>query len=301
MSANQVTSSITFAESRKWWGRRWFHDPFVHFIAIGLVLLGLYDVVAAPRPRAPEFRIVLTPDDMRQIEVAWTAKWQRPPTPTELQGLVNEKVREEVLYREALSMGLEQDDSIVKRRLAQKLEFLTEDITAIRDPTPAELEAWFPSHAPQFASPGRVTFRHIYFSPDKRGAHAAEDARAALAQLSHTHEAGDVSGVGDRFSGRDYYADRTPDQLAGEFGSLFPRAFDGLEPGAWRGPIESGLGWHLVWIDAVTPAHTPTFAEADRAEVKSAWIDEQRAASKRTAFDAIRAKYEVVMPRAKAQ
>jgi hypothetical protein len=275
------------------------HDPFVHFVGIGLVLLALYDMVAPPRPRAPEFRIELTPDDVRQIEVAWTAKWQRPPTAAEMQELLDDKVREEVLYREALSLGLEQGDTIVKRRLAQKLEFLTEDIAAIRDPTPAELEAWFPKHSAQFASPGRVSFRHIYFSPDKRGANAAEDARAALAKLLRTHATSEVSGVADRFSGRDYYADRTPDQLAGEFGSQFPKEIAGLAPGAWRGPIESGLGWHLVWIDAVTPGHTPTFAEADFAEVKTAWIDEQRAESKRKTFAAMRSKYEVVMPQAK--
>lgn len=155
MSANPVMSPIALAGSTNRWWARWMHDPFVHFIAIGLVLLALYDVVAPPRSRAPEFRIELTPDDVRQIEVAWTAKWQRPPTPAEMRGLVDEKVREEVLYREALTMGLEQDDTIVKRRLAQKLEFLTEDIAAIRDPTRAELEAWFPSHAAQFASPDR--------------------------------------------------------------------------------------------------------------------------------------------------
>lgn len=294
-----MMSSITFAGSKNLW--RGMHDPFVHFIAIGLVLVALYVVVAPARPPAPGSRIELTPDDMRQIEVAWTATWQRPPTPTEMQGLVDQKVREEVLYREALSMGLEQDDTIVKRRLAQKLEFLTEDIAAIHDPTPAELEAWFPGHASQFASPGRITFRHMYFSPDKRGAHAAEDARAALTKLSQAHAAGDVPGVGDKFSGRDYYADRTPDQLSGEFGSHFPSALNELEPRGWRGPIESGLGWHLVWIDAVTPGRTPTFAEADRAEVTNAWIDEQRAESKRKAFHAMRSKYEVVMPGATVQ
>jgi peptidyl-prolyl cis-trans isomerase C len=285
------------AESKNQWWARWLHDPFVHFLGIGLVLLGLYEWVSPARPRAPEYRIELTADDYRQIEVAWTAKWQRPPTPTEMRELLDQKIREEVLYREALSMGLEQDDTIIKRRLAQKLEFLTEDIAAIRDPTPAELESWYPGHAAQFASPSRVTFRHVYFSPDKRGANAADDARNALEKLSRTHATSDVSGVGDRFSGRDYYADRTPDQLAGEFGSHFPKELDGVSPGGWRGPIESGLGWHLVWVEAVTPGRTPTFAEADRAAVKAAWIDEQRAESKRKTFEAMRSKYEVVVPK----
>jgi peptidyl-prolyl cis-trans isomerase C len=301
MAANPVMSSIASHGSDEQWWTRWMLDPFVHFLAIGVALLTLYGLVAPPRPRAPDFQIELTSDDVRQIQVAWTAKWKRPPTSAEMQGLVDEKVREEVLYREALSMGLEQDDTIVKRRLAQKLEFLTEDIAAIRDPTAAELEAWFASNAAQFATPGRVTFRHIYFSPDKRGANASADASATLAQLSQAHATADVTGYGDVFSDRDYYADRTPDQLAAQFGSQFPKALDGLQPGRWRGPIESGLGWHLVWIDAVTARHVPAFSEADHAEVKAAWIDVQRAESKRKTYEAMKSKYEVVMPNGDVQ
>jgi hypothetical protein len=235
---------------------------------------------------------------MRQIEVAWTAKWQRPPTPAEMQELLDQKVREEVLYREALSMGLEQGDTIVKRRLAQKLEFLTEDIAAIRDPTPAELQAWFPKHAAQFASPGRVTFRHVYFSPTsaaRKRPRMRERAGEAVAHARIERRVGNRrSFLRTRLLRR---SDLRPARR--RVRSQFPKELAGLEPGGWRGPIESGLGWHLVWINSVTPGHTPTFAEADRAEVKTAWIDEQRAESKRRTFAAMRAKYEVVMPAAK--
>jgi hypothetical protein len=279
---------------------RWLRDPFVHFLGIGAVLLALYYLVAPPRAETPGSRIELTQDDLRQIDLVWTAKWQRHPTQAEMHGLVEAKVREEVLYREALALGLDQDDTIVKRRLAQKLEFLTEDVSAIRDPTPQELEAWFARNAAQFATPGRITFHHVYFSPDQ--GRAAADAASVLATLSGTAATtADLSALGDRFFDRNYYAERTPDQIAALFGTRFSQSLSRLPPGAWQGPIESGLGWHLVRIDALTAGHLPTFAEADPEQVKAAWLDEQRAESRRKAFNTMRAKYDVVLPGADAR
>ena len=275
--------------------RRLAADPLLHFMAIGLVLLALYALVAPPQSADSGLTIELTEDDLRQIQVAWLVKWKRPPTSAEMRTLVDQKVREEVLYREAIAMGLEQNDTIVKRRLAQKLEFLTEDIAAIRDPDAGELEAWFVGNAERFETPGRVTFRHIYFSPDKRGDSANADALSALQQLQGAANS-DVTGVGDPFSDRYYYADRTSDDLAGFFGLKFADALEGLPTGKWIGPVESGLGWHLVWIDAIAPGRIPSFAEVDRDAVKAAWIDVQRAESKRLVYQAMRSKYDVVMP-----
>jgi len=280
---------------------RWMRDPFVHFLAIGLAILALYALVAPPLPRPPGTRITLTEDDLLQIRMAWSAKWLRPPTPAEMQDLVAAKVREEVLYREALAMGLEQDDVIVKRRMAQKLEFLTEDVTTLRDPTTTELARWYATNGTQFAIPGHVTFRHVYFSPDKRGAQTEEEARKALAQLSGAGASSDTSQLGDAFFDRSYYADRTPEEIAALFGTSFSKALVALPPGAWQGPIESGLGWHLVRVDAATPERVPAFSEVDREAVKTAWIDAQRAEAKRRAYEAMRAKYEVVLPGATTQ
>ena len=272
-------------------------DPFLHFLCIGMALLVLYYIVAPPAPKSPGVRIELTTDDLRQIDLTWMANWQRHPTQAEMHGLVEAKVREEILYREAVAMGLDQDDSIVKRRMAQKLEFLTEDMGAIRTPTTQELETWFPSHAAQFATVGRVTFHQIYFSPDQRGQHAVKDAEHALAYLAgKSVESPEIATLGDRFPDQRYYAEQSPEQVANVFGSGFSQALLKLKPGGWRGPIESGLGWHLVWVDTLLPARVPTFGNADRKEVEDAWIDEQRAESKRKAFEAIRAKYVVVLP-----
>jgi hypothetical protein len=298
-----MSAATLDGRNREFWSlKRWLREPFVHFLGIGAGLLALYYLVAPPHVEAPDARIELTQDDLRQIDVAWTAKWQRRPTSAEMQGLVEAKVREEVLYREALALGLDQEDTIVKRRLAQKLEFLTEDTARIRDPTAQELEAWFARNAGQFAAPGRVTFRHVYFSPDQRGARAAADAASALAILSGMPApATELPALGDRFFDRSYYAERTPDEVAALFGTEFSRSLYRLPSGTWQGPIESGLGWHLVWIDALWPRHVPSFAEADPEQVKAAWIDAQRAESRRAAFEAMRAKYDVVLPGADAR
>lgn len=278
--------------------RGWIREPLVHFLLIGAALFILFSLVTPLRPEATGSRIELTQDDLRQIDLTWRAKWQRPPTPAEWRGLVDSKIREEILYREALAMGLDQDDVIVRRRLGQKLEFLLEDVSSIRDPTTAELAAWFKRNASQFALPGRVTFCHVYFSPDVRGQQAAAQAARALATLKSRSscDASNAAALGDRFPDQLYYAERSPDEIASIFGSQFPQSLFRLQPGSWQGPVESGFGWHLVLIEAVAPARLPTFEEVDRATIESAWLDSQRVESKRKAFDAMRAKYQVVLP-----
>ena len=282
--------------------RGWLREPLVQFFLIGAVLFSLYSLVAPPRPHAPGSRIELTKDDLAQMDIAWRSKWQRSPTPAEWRDLIDEKVREEVLYREALAMGLDQDDVIIRRRMGQKLEFLMEDVSTLRDPTKAELAAWYRQNASQFALPGRVTFCHVYFSPDTRGQQAAAQAARALATLKERSSCGspDIAALGDRFPEQAYYADRSPEDVANVFGTQFSNALFRLQPGRWQGPIESGLGQHLVLVEALTPSRIPTFDEVDRAQVATAWLDSQRAESKRKAFDAMRAKYQVVLPQPSA-
>ena len=132
------------------------------------------------------------------------------------------KVQEEILYREALAMGLDKDDTIVKRRMAQKLQFLAEDVAAAREPDTAELRSWFEKNKAKFAQPGRVSFRHLYFSPDRRGQRARDDAAKALAKLAGQPQDAKLAGsLADPFMFQDYYRDRAPDYLGKEFGPQF--------------------------------------------------------------------------------
>ena len=267
----------------------------VHFVAIGLLLFVGYRLFH-PDASAQPGRIVLTEDDLRQISVAWLAQGRPPLTPEQMKSLIESKVREEILYREALALGLEKDDTIVKRRLAQKMEFLADDVAALREPSGAELRDWFGKNSARFATSPRTSFRHVYFSLDRGGERAHDAAAKALPRLGG--KGGDWSGattLGDPFMFQDYYADRSFEQLASVFGPGFAEAVAELKPGAWRGPIESGYGWHLVWIESITPGRVPAFEEIEPT-VKAEWTAEQREEMKRKAFEAIRTRYEVVLP-----
>ena len=278
---------------------RWAREPLLHFLVIGAALFVIYywrNPSAANSDTSR--RIELTNDDLRQLEISWAAQWQRPPTPDEMRNLVEDKVRQEILYREGLALGLDRDDTIVKRRLAQKMEFLSDDVSALHDPSLDELKKWYAKHGAQFTLPSRITFRHLYFSSDKRGSKARDAAVAALAKLPDNSAATiDLTSLGDRFMFQDHYAESTSDQVAKVFGTRFAEELLKLTPGKWNGPVESGLGWHLVWVDAITPRRTPEFEEVDVSEIKSQWLAAQRAETKRELFAAMRARYEIVLPR----
>jgi peptidyl-prolyl cis-trans isomerase C len=273
---------------------RLIRDPLLHFGLIGIALFGAYSALNPSADAPEEDRIVLTQDDLRQMTVAWMAQGRQAPAPEQVASLVEAKVHEEILYREALALGLDRDDTIVKRRLAQKMDFLAEDAAALREPTRQELEAWFREHSGAFASMPRVSFTHVYFSADRHG----EGARDAAAKALETLAAGSrpsAAGLGDPFMFQDFYGDRSPTQLAGVFGPAFAKALFEVRPGTWQGPIASGYGWHLVFIDAMTPSRVPAFEEVE-AEVRTEWTAEQRARSKQTAFETMRARYTVVLP-----
>ena len=278
--------------------KRCLREPLVHFLLIGLGMFVIYGVLnPGPGQGGSLSRIVLTEDDLRQLQIAFTAQWRRSPTPEELAELVNSKVREEILYREALALGLDKEDTIVKRRMAQKMDFLAEDLSDLREPTTEELRAWFEKNSQRFALPSRTTFRHLYFSPDRRGEHTRADAVSALNELAGKPEDSPAAvALADPFMFQDYYGDRTPEQLAKEFGPNFAQSLFQIKPGSWQGPIESGYGWHLVWVGSITPSRMPQFEEVEQ-DVKSKWIEEQRTETKSKMFETMRERYEVVLPK----
>lgn len=277
--------------------KHWIREPLVQFLLIGAVLFAVYSALNrdSNQVQVPK-QIDLTWDDLRQLEVGFTAKWQRPPTREEFANLVEDRISEEVLYREALALGLDKDDTILKRRMAQKMRFIADDVSAAREPKTEELKAWFGKNGQRFALPPRVSFRHIYFSPDRRVSHTREDAEHALQGLiSKPGDSRDVSKLGDPFMFQDYYSDRSPEQIGKDFGLSFARALFQLQTDSWQGPVESGYGWHLINIDSLTPGRVPQFEEVER-DVKAAWIAEQRAEYWNKSYEAMRKKYTVFLP-----
>ena len=272
-------------------------EPLLHFLLIGVALFAIYAYTHRGRSGVESSRqITLSFDELRQMDMYFESQWHRLPTPAEFQAMVEDKVREEVLYREALAMGLDKDDTIVKRRMAQKMQFLAEDVAAAHEPSTAELKAWFDKNKAKFALPGRYSFRHLYFSPDKRGKNAQEDAAKALPKIaSHPEDSKLAASLADPFMFQNYYGDRTPEAIAKEFGPQFAMTLEKLKSGSWQGPVESGYGWHLVFVDTVIPGRIPAFEEVEP-DVKTAWLGEQKAQAWKKAYDAMRAKYTVLLP-----
>jgi hypothetical protein len=276
---------------------RWLREPLLHFLLLGAGLFAVFHFVQPGQDAAPSSKQVqLSLGELTQLALQFKSQWKREPTVQEFEYLLENRVREEILYREALALGLDKDDTIVRRRLAQKMQFIAEDIAAAREPTAAELKRWFDKHRAEFAQPNRVSFRHLYFSPDRRGGRAHDDAASALAKLAGQPEDSKLAAfLADPFMFQDYFRDRTPEQLSKEFGPQFALAVAKLPPGTWQGPVESGLGWHLVFIDTVIPGGVPAFEEIEP-EVKAAWQEEQKVLGWKKAYQDIRAKYTVLLP-----
>ncbi|MBP1882510.1 peptidyl-prolyl cis-trans isomerase [Sinorhizobium mexicanum] len=270
-------------------------EPLLHFLVVGCVLFGGYHFLNPGQEEAAEAQeIVLTKDDVRQLAISWLAQGRSAPTPEQIIGLAEQKVTQEILFREAVALGLDRDDEVVKRRLAQKMDFLAADVATLQEPTTEQLKTWFSVNSGRFALPAHASFRHLYFSPDKHGKAARVAADAALARIGGRPPE-EAAAVGDPFMFQSHYRNATPEQMAKEFGPAFSEALFQLTPGKWEGPIQSGYGWHLVWVDAMEPGRVPAFTEVIPS-VKAGWIEDQYREIRRIALDEMRSRYVVTVP-----
>jgi hypothetical protein len=276
---------------------RWLREPLLQFLVVGVLLYALWTVVNPHlADRVPANRIVLTDDDLKQLAATWMLAGRAPPSDQQMQSLIDDRVREEVLYREALTLGLDKDDTIVKRQLARKMEFLAEDVSKLEVPQTGELKAWFEKNKERFALPARVSFRHIYFSPDRRGASVRTDAERAQRELvGMPMDAPAVAMAGDPFMFQQYYGDRPFDEIARQFGPQFAHSLVAVTPGAWAGPIASGYGWHVIFAESIAPERVPEFDDIE-ADVKSVWVEDHRNEVRARLYKAMLARYEVVLP-----
>lgn len=269
-------------------------EPLLHFLLIGAVLFGAYawrnrGGSAESQPR----QVQVTEADVLWLKETWAKQWQREPNRDELRGLVTEFLKEELLAREAREMGLDQNDVFVRRRLAQKVEFLVQDTSRLVEPTEDDLRKFYAAHPERFSEPARLSFTHIYFSREKRK-DAAVDATKALGDLSHSPLATRHSELGDRLLIDSEFRDVDSQAVSGQFGVKFASAVFTLAPGAWHGPIESGYGLHLVRVSAQTPARLREFA-AVRAQVLDRWHDQRQREDNEKYFASLLKKYDVVL------
>jgi hypothetical protein len=272
----------------------WWKEPLVAFVAIGTVLALVWIVLSGVLATDEGRAIAIDEGEIELLASTFERQWQRPPTEQELRGLVDARVREEVLYRQALAMGLDRNDVVVRRRMVQKVELLTQDLATMGDPPEEELRAWFTQRAEDYRVPPLVSFRHVYFNEDRRGVAAEADAEALLASI----RTGDVSDrealeSGDRFMLAAEYRLRRPEEIAREFGTRFADAVATLEPG-WHGPIRSGYGLHLVLVTEREEGRIPEY-ERVRERVLTDYQRERRERANALLYEGLRNEYEVTI------
>lgn len=240
-------------------------EPLLHFVVAGAAIYLLFGLFGQPSSHdaiVEENTIVITEGEMEWLAEMWQKKWNRPPTKEEMLGLVRENLKETVLYREAISMGLDKDDVIIRRRLAQKLEFLSQDLIQPKPATDEELLAFFNENVDHYQIPPVITFSHVFLDPDKREDQTLADAEKLKAELITDSIIPDqTSDLGDRFMLQSYYPERTEGDLSKLFGSEFAHSLIELESKKWHGPVLSGYGTHLVFVHAHEDSPVPTYEQ----------------------------------------
>ncbi|MEA3210869.1 MAG: hypothetical protein QOE70_3926 [Chthoniobacter sp.] len=275
--------------------KRWIKEPLVHFALLGALIFVVNAWREGRRPAEnAAAHIEVTSGTIAWLREGYSKQWHRAPDPDELRGLVNDHLREEVLYREALAMGLDRDDSIVRRRMAQKMEFLTQDIAASVEPDDAALRKFFEGNTARYAKAARVSFRHVFFSKERRGAKLEADAREALAALAKG--ASDET-MGDPFLREHEFTDANADEIAAALGREFAEKVTTMPAGEWRGPVASSYGMHLVRVSGRAEPQ-PVVFEAVRDAVARDFSDERRRTANRDFLEGLKAHYRITVDEA---
>ena len=284
------------AESQSAGGRslvmRVLREPLVYFLIAGAALFLVSEMRAEDQPTETLDTIVISDGHLNQMIEIWTKTWQRPPTQQELRGLIDQFVREEVLYREAMAMGLDVDDTIVRRRLAQKMEFVAEGFAFVADPTPDQLQELLDAESDFFSKPGNVSFQHVFVNADERGDAAVEHANTLLEQLVDAEV--DAFGLGDSILLEFEYRDQPTEGMARLFGGAFADSLVAAKVGRWTGPVESGYGLHLVHVIEITPAEVSPLVEIED-EVAREWRSREERTTREELIQSLIDQYEVVI------
>ena len=274
--------------------QQFWREPLIHFFILGLAIFGLHAVL----DRKPEsivndpYLVEVSSADIEWIRTIFNKQMGRGPTVQDLRGQVNQFIREQILSREAVSMGLDEGDIVVRRRLAQKMEFLFKDLSAMTEPTEDELRKYFFENRWKYETPPRVTFTQVYFSIDSRGVEEAIQAARALIK-----EGGDpyrVSTFGDASILSPGCTQCSVRKIRSRFGTDFAEAIKNMKPGSWYGPVKSTYGIHAVYIHDRQDTKLPNYREIiDR--IKNDWMSAKREENTRRVYDEIRSRYRVLV------
>jgi hypothetical protein len=240
-------------------------------------------------------KIVVTAGKIEHLRASFSRVWQRPPSSAELDGLIQDYIREEVLAREAVALGLDRDDTVIRRRLRQKMEFIANDLAAPAEPSEAELAAFLAQHPDRFRVEPRVTFRQVYLNADRRGDGLHQDAARLLVALHQ--ESGvqaDFQQLGDATLLSPELADVQASDVSRQCGKEFTQQLAQVPERRWSGPVRSGYGMHLVYVQAWQPERMPELPDV-RAQVAREWADARRRDSNEQFYQNLMKRYAITI------
>jgi hypothetical protein len=276
--------------------KRVLREPLLHFLLLGTAIFAAYGLVSKPRSDEPG-KIVISAGQVAAMAEGFTRTWRRPPTRVEIEGLIRDQVQEEVYCREAMALGLDKEDTIIRRRLRQKMEFVSDDVAALAEPTDDELSAFLKSHADTFRVQREFTFSHVYLNLERHGENLARDTAQLLARLQQAGDKADISELGDSFLFEHKFQSLPASEIVKQFGEKFAAKLGELSLGQWHGPVESGYGVHLVWINERTEGRLPALAEV-RDAVRREWGTARRLESNEKFYQELLKRYTVTIERA---
>ena len=227
---------------------KWLKEPLLHFLLIGGVFFFIYDMKNGPTVNTKS--IVISNAEIVHLKRLWTKTRQRVPTQSELQALIDHEIREKIMYQEALALGLDQGDSFVRRRLAQKMEFFSSDLADLAQPSEEELLQYMSVHKEMFRSPGKVNFAQIYIDPSKHKLQTYS--QTLLDTLRSKKNEVDIGALTDSNMFKQAYAGESEYSLKKVFGEIFVKELFALPVQTWQGPILSSYGEHLIFIHSIT-------------------------------------------------
>lgn len=273
--------------------RTLLREPLVHFLALGAIVFVLFHF-NANRDTPLDGKIVINPGKVEQLMTGFSRTWHRPPSQQELDALIEEHIREEVLYREALAMGLDKDDSIVRRRMRQKLEFLTEDASIAARPTDQDLQKWLDEHPDNSRVGPAIAFTQVYFNASRGGDSAFVAASQALARMNRAGRDSAASDLGDTTMLPRELPLSSIEEVARVFGDDFSQQIAKLAADQWAGPIQSGYGWHLVYVSERIEGGSRPLADV-REAVQREWIEARHKEIVEATYRKLREKYAIVV------
>ena len=275
--------------------RRLLHEPLLHFLLLGAAVFAAFSW-GSEHSETGSKSIVVTQGRIDHLENAFARTWQRPPTQQEMDGLIQDYVQEEGYAREAVALGLDRDDLIIRRRLRQKLEFVSEDLAAPAEPSDEELQTYLEAHAATFATERRFSFRQVYLNPKGRGVNLARDVDRLLAGLKQAGAKTNLAPLGDPILLEHEFDNASAREVGNMFGEKFAAALGNLSPGQWQGPVESGYGVHVVFLAERTEGRLPPLEDV-REAVRREWANARRLEADAQFYQTLLRRYAVTIER----